>query len=103
MALFKNILVPTDFSEYSFVALEYATALAEKFSATIRIVHVLEPFLQPGDVSWSPIDYRHLSEEHKSEARKNLQKIMEEKIPATIQTQVSILSGKAFVENFTLR
>jgi universal stress protein A len=38
----RRILVPTDFSKYSDVALEYATALAEKFGAEIYLLHVVQ-------------------------------------------------------------
>ncbi len=42
MIALKNILVPTDFSETSEVAVTYAKALAEAFGATIHVLHVLE-------------------------------------------------------------
>lgn len=35
----KNILVPTDFSENAGKALDFALALAEKFKATLHIIH----------------------------------------------------------------
>jgi nucleotide-binding universal stress UspA family protein len=38
----KNILVPTDFSETSEIAVTYAKALAEAFGATIHVLHVFE-------------------------------------------------------------
>jgi nucleotide-binding universal stress UspA family protein len=37
----KNILVPTDFSDTSEVAVTYAQALAEAFGATVHVLHVL--------------------------------------------------------------
>jgi nucleotide-binding universal stress UspA family protein len=40
----KTILVPTDFSDGSQVALEYATSLAKSFSAKIILLHVIETF-----------------------------------------------------------
>lgn len=42
MIVLKNILVPTDFSEASESALRYGVALAEAFSATLHVLHVLE-------------------------------------------------------------
>lgn len=56
---FSKILVPTDFSEDSKLALSYAVELAQKFSAEIIVVHVDQPLapvmvseLNPGlDVS----------------------------------------------------
>ena len=38
----KRILVPTDFSEYSAVSLDYACSFAEKFNAELHLLHVLE-------------------------------------------------------------
>ena len=44
--MFKQILVPTDFSGPADAALEYARALAATFGSTIHVVHVLEaPFV----------------------------------------------------------
>jgi nucleotide-binding universal stress UspA family protein len=39
----KNILVPTDFSETSVEALEYASAFAQRFEATLWLIHIVEP------------------------------------------------------------
>jgi nucleotide-binding universal stress UspA family protein len=38
----KNILLPTDFSEPSDVAVRYAKALAENFGSSLHVLHVLE-------------------------------------------------------------
>lgn len=46
--MFTRILVPTDFSEPSDAALEYARTLACTFGAGLRVLHVLEnEFLRP--------------------------------------------------------
>jgi nucleotide-binding universal stress UspA family protein len=43
---FSRILLPTDFSELSSVALEYGQALAERFGASLHVLHVIEdPFI----------------------------------------------------------
>jgi nucleotide-binding universal stress UspA family protein len=38
----KRILVPTDFSKYSEVALNYAAAFCEKFGAELILLHVVQ-------------------------------------------------------------
>jgi universal stress protein A len=40
--MFTRILVPTDFSEPSDAALEYARTLAAKFGASLHVLHVVE-------------------------------------------------------------
>lgn len=42
MAAMKNILVPTDFSEYSDKALSEAVELAKQHNANIHLLHVIE-------------------------------------------------------------
>jgi nucleotide-binding universal stress UspA family protein len=39
---FKTILVATDFSDASTLALEYARVLAQRFGAGLRVLHVVE-------------------------------------------------------------
>lgn len=47
----QNILVAVDFSEYSRAALNYASFLAERFGATLTLVHAVEPYVYPEDLS----------------------------------------------------
>jgi nucleotide-binding universal stress UspA family protein len=42
MYIIRDILVPTDFSEFSASAVEYATTLAQLHGATIHLMHVIE-------------------------------------------------------------
>ena len=47
--MFTRILVPTDFSTPSDVALEYARVMARQFGASLHIIHVIEdPTLEGG-------------------------------------------------------
>ncbi len=39
--MFSKILVPIDFSEYTPDILKYATEIAERFNATIHLIHVI--------------------------------------------------------------
>ena len=43
----KRILAPTDFSEYSAVAIAYACAMADKFDAELHLLHILEVHADP--------------------------------------------------------
>ena len=49
MARITRILVPTDFSATADAALEYAFVLADRFGATLQLLHVLDdPFVVDG-------------------------------------------------------
>lgn len=49
MSAITHILVPTDFSETSDAALDYALRLAEPFGASLHLLHVLDdPFVTDG-------------------------------------------------------
>jgi nucleotide-binding universal stress UspA family protein len=53
MSLPRKILVPTDFSEHSSLALDYAIELAERLDAEVHVLHVYEiPFLSVPDAPW---------------------------------------------------
>jgi nucleotide-binding universal stress UspA family protein len=40
----KKILVPVDFSSYSKSTIDYASIIAERFTAALIVMHVIEPF-----------------------------------------------------------
>jgi len=46
-----NILVAVDFSDCSKTALDYAALLADKLGAALTLVHVVEPYVYPEDLS----------------------------------------------------
>ena len=43
MIALERILLPTDFSDYSRQAIQYACELARQFAATIHVLHIVEP------------------------------------------------------------
>jgi nucleotide-binding universal stress UspA family protein len=98
MVVFKEIITPTDFSEYSLRALDYAIEIADKFSAHLTIIHIIEPMLQAADLTWTTIDYEDLNKAHKESAQKQMDKIVNERIPKGIEVDASILFGKPFLE-----
>ena len=66
----KRILVPTDFSEISFSALDYAAFIAKKFGAKITLLHVYEMFDQT--VNQQVVSYRELIEKGINDKMKQL-------------------------------
>jgi nucleotide-binding universal stress UspA family protein len=98
MVAFKEILVPTDFSEYSLRALDYAIEIAEKFASRLEIVYVVEPLMPAADVAWSTVDFDKLTQAHKESGRKRLDALVGERVPKGIKADTAILLGKPFVE-----
>src|SRR5947199_10708185 len=54
----KEILVPTDFSEASEKALEFARKFAEQFDAHLTLRYVIEPVFYP-DFAYTPLLIEH--------------------------------------------
>jgi nucleotide-binding universal stress UspA family protein len=98
MVVFKEIVVPTDFSEHSLRALDYAVEIAERFGSALKIIYVVEPLLQAADVSWTSVDFEQLNQNHKASAEKQLAQLLEERLPEGMPADTEILFGKPFVE-----
>jgi len=61
MIQLKRILLPTDFSEYSAAARQYACAFADQFRAELHVIHVIQDLAplvpEPGVIVPPPADY----------------------------------------------
>ena len=69
---FSNILVPTDFSPGSRLALEYALALARKLDARIHLLHVVEDPAVTGMWTEAYLDIAALREERQADAERQM-------------------------------
>jgi nucleotide-binding universal stress UspA family protein len=98
MIAFKEIIVPTDFSEHSLRALDYAVEIAERFSSELKVVYVIEPLIQAADVAWSSVDFDRLNRAHKDSADRQIRALMDERVPKSVAAEFVILTGKPFVE-----
>lgn len=88
---FKQILVPTDLSDVSRRALEYAKEIARKFGSRIVVTHVsqcLKPFTQPEDL-W--MDQR--AQELEQLIEKQVEQIGEELRSEGFQAQIASVAG----------
>ena len=94
----KHILVPTDFSENSKVALRYACALAEKFSAALHLVHVIEDrfLFAPGAEGYPAVvtDFKEVQ----AEVQKQLEASVSAEWHQKLKVQTAIRRGAPFVE-----
>jgi nucleotide-binding universal stress UspA family protein len=90
MIRIKNILVPTDFSDFARYALDYALAFAQAFKAKITLIHVtperemdairqVSTFFEPGQLE-------KLMKERESEDQRQL----DELIPADLKKGIEV-------------
>lgn len=102
MIRMKNIVVPTDFSEFSRLALDYAITIAQTFKATIFLIHVtpqkeldsirqISPYLEPGRIE-------ELLKGRESEDRKQLNEFIPPEKEEGIKTEAIHRVGTPFLE-----
>jgi len=99
MLALKTILVPTDFSEASETALEYAKGLASAFGSSIHVVHVMEDLLAH---AWSAEVYvasmPNLRHEIEQEAKDRLAAMIEPDDRARFSVSTTVVAGSPFLE-----
>lgn len=99
MISIKNILVPSDFSEPSEAALRYGVALAEAFSSTLHVVHVLE---EPVVTAMAPEAYAMslpgLLDELERRSRERLDSLLTEEQRTKFRAKLVSERGSPFVE-----
>ena len=99
MIALKTILAPTDFSETSKIALKHAVALAEKFGATLHLLHVLpDPHAQAWSIEAAGVPVDQLQTRWGEEAKARLDEALtaaeREALHAVTETRV----GHPFLE-----
>lgn len=99
MIRIDRILVPTDFSEFSRPAVNYAVAMAERFAAQLHILHVVpDPaMLVPDAAVFSVESMQAQSEKLVADAERMLQQIPEPSVVVQSITR-AVRVGAAFME-----
>jgi nucleotide-binding universal stress UspA family protein len=94
-----RILVPTDFSKFSEVALDYAVALAEKFAAELYLLHVVQDLslFVPDAVALTPPIGPPL-DEFMTAARAALDRVVRDKHLERLTVHREIREGTTFYE-----
>jgi nucleotide-binding universal stress UspA family protein len=97
--LYKTILCPLDFSDASTRALEYALSLAEEADARLILLHVVEGFIEPGqlgeNVHFTVPEYRRYLEQ---DAMSRLRAAVPEEARLWCKPEERLASGKAYRE-----
>jgi len=87
----RLILVPTDFSEPAAHALRFASRLAERFGAKIRLMYA-DYFVPPVDFSASAaVEYALTSDEAADEAKKQLIRLAEQSLPKSVDFETRVV------------
>ena len=99
MLALKTVLVPTDFSDASESALRYGKAMAEKFGATLHVVHVMEDLLAH---AWAAEVYvssmPQLRDEIEKESRQRLETLLGAEDRQRFRAEIALLAGNPFLE-----
>jgi nucleotide-binding universal stress UspA family protein len=99
MIALKTVLVATDFSETSGVALRYAKALAQAFGAALHVLHVVqEPFAQPWAVEAYGFSLATLQDEWVREAKERIQTTLSAEERASFRAELATRLGHPVVE-----
>lgn len=95
--IISRILVPSDFSECSAEALEYAMALAKPLRADLILVHVIEPFPYKLVEGMTFSDYGY-GAQLTSQIQVLLDKISNQLLKEKLSVETHLISGTAFRE-----
>jgi nucleotide-binding universal stress UspA family protein len=89
----KNIMLPTDFSEPSRTALQYAVVLARIFRARLTLLHILEP--QP---ELEGVTIAHTEHDRRQNAMHQLENLLAPEDEDDLDVQTVVKSGHARTE-----
>jgi nucleotide-binding universal stress UspA family protein len=96
---FKTILVPTDFSEPSTAALDYAKQLADAFNASIHLLHVVQdPARQPWILETYGVSSLDVLADIMTQAQRDLEHALPESERKTHKAELVTAVGSPFGE-----
>jgi nucleotide-binding universal stress UspA family protein len=93
MTNFSNILVPTDFSDNSFQALEFAHCLAKNSKAVLHVLHVVEPILNT-EKYWNRDNKEGFEKTRELNAEEDLRRFINRISPQGVKIIEALKSGK---------
>jgi len=87
MAFYRKILLTTDFSDYSKVAIPHAVTMVRQFDSELLVLHVLEPLLTPVDFAWGPLA---LSEDWEEQRTGHSKEFLNDWVVSELPTDISV-------------
>ena len=94
----KKILCPTDFSDFSLYALDYAVSFAKQYKAKLFLLHVVDVFLHDPAYFAPYVPDRSMFTGYEESAKSRLKGIVEKRVPKGVETEAIVREGRAFVE-----
>jgi len=97
---FKTILCPTDFSDASYHALEYALRFVKQSKGTLIVPHILHDTMSP---EFRPAGHTLPFEEVTKMAQAKLQEVWQEKLESYPNCKFPVEIGEPFSEILTIQ
>jgi nucleotide-binding universal stress UspA family protein len=94
----RRILVPTDFSDTSRVALTYGVALAEQFGASLHLLHVIETIVAGETLPWQTGPREEVERAIESSAWDELRGLLPSDDQNRLRAELALSWGTPFVE-----
>jgi nucleotide-binding universal stress UspA family protein len=95
MLTIHTVLVPTDFSDCSQQAVDYAVQLANTPEATIHLLNVIEPVVYPTDIGIAQVGLADLEQELQNSAEEELAKMKKELEEKGLKVVTAVRHGRA--------
>ena len=92
----RDIIVPIDFSEFSYKSLDYAVAFAALSGATITLIHTVP--LNYVDTDLIALDYSEIEKEAEESAKNKLKKLIQERIGPKVKANSRVQVGRPVEE-----
>jgi len=98
MITLKTILFPTDFSDFSLYALDYAVSFARQYGAKLVLMHGVDVFLSDPAYFAPYVPDRRMFGDFENKSRERLDEIAKTKVPDGIPVEIVVKQGRPFVE-----
>ncbi|OGV97931.1 MAG: hypothetical protein A2Z59_11040 [Nitrospinae bacterium RIFCSPLOWO2_02_39_17] len=98
MQKIERILLPTDFSDFSKNAMEYAVSLVRMHKAKLYVLHVIEHIFDISGFYVPHLPVNELYREMEETAKNEIEKFINKKSREGIEVENMVVSGTPFLE-----
>ena len=98
MIKLKKILVPTDFSEYSALALQYGLSFCREYNADLILLHVIEDPFYPSNGATFGFNVEEFFRRMEEESAKRMLELVPPEVEKEIRVERIAMRGTPFLE-----